>query len=133
MLVNSVFDVFIFDRAVAFIHCKTASGASIISMLVNYLGKTFFDGVYFYLKKYSYKNADTDDLLRAISEQDENKHPNLLVCQVVLFNLDDIYQYVVAFCMHDAKKSVRRCCTNGKILLLQVLSLLRTSKHALID
>lgn len=50
-----------------------------ISMLIDYLGATFFAGVNSYLKKYSYNNADNHDFLIAMSEQDNNKHPNLLV------------------------------------------------------
>lgn len=44
-------------------------GASIIHMLNKYLGAdTFRDGLRLYLKRHSYKNAETDDLWRALGE-----------------------------------------------------------------
>ena len=48
-------------------------------MLSDYLGDTFFKGVTEYLKKHAYHNANNYDLLTAVSEQDNHKHPDLFV------------------------------------------------------
>ncbi|XP_040574579.1 puromycin-sensitive aminopeptidase [Lepeophtheirus salmonis] len=52
-----------FDRIT---YCK---GASVIFMLHNYLGElTFRDGMRLYVKKYSFSNAETEDLWECLSE-----------------------------------------------------------------
>lgn len=51
-----------------------AKGASVIRMLVNYVGQeTFAKAVTNYLAKHKYKNAVTEDLLNEIESIDSNK------------------------------------------------------------
>lgn len=51
-----------------------AKGASVIRMLVNYVGKeTFAKAVTKYLDKHKYNNAVTEDLLNEIESIDNNK------------------------------------------------------------
>ncbi|KAM0688151.1 Aminopeptidase 2 mitochondrial [Conglomerata obtusa] len=51
-----------------------SKGASLIRMLEDYLGaEVFREGLYRYLKKFEYKNAETNDLWKELEEVSQNK------------------------------------------------------------
>lgn len=69
-------------------------GAAIIRMLEDVLGrKVFFEGLQKYLKKYSFSNAETNDLWRSLTQESMSRQVNLFFPKSYLNRSWMIYLY----------------------------------------